>query len=161
MFIGLDAVAIGDQSGTLQSVGESHEIDRGALLGVGTAAGSPPGGLFAVGMLNFDELTEFLVAGVIGPSVRGWRLRISPGFSPVPHFAFSSFVNQNGKNLAAGCQIVKQAVVIGDRFYIEVSLVDGTNTEIDPANVLGITSGALGPNLVSIGIVQGGILSRP
>jgi hypothetical protein len=158
MIFGFQGHAIAGQptAGTLHSINDSHEVDRGSLLGVGTAAGSPPGGLFAVGMLAFDEFSEFIIAGV-----RGWRLRIEPNFPAVPHLALSAFVNNASKNLVAGAQIVKRATFVGGRFYIEAYLVDNTNTEIDPANVLGIVQGPLGPNLISIGIVRAGNLYQP
>jgi hypothetical protein len=138
---------------------QESRVDVGALLAVTTPAGSPPGGLQVIGAVGVDALTE----GTPAPGVRSWILQLAPGFQPVPHFLFAAFVNNAGPNLIGGCGIRFRSSGPFPPGFLEVYLVDSASPEVpvDPANVLGIIPGPVGPNLVSFGVLPGGAIFLP
>lgn len=145
---------------TLSGPSDYSVVQLGALLGVTTAAGSPPGGLLMVGGLHLVALDE----GAPAPGVRSWIVTLQAGFVPVPHFAFTSFISNVSKNLLPSCGIRFRALLPAspsDPFQAEIYLVDKDENYVDPANVLGTTAGPLGLNFVSLGVAIGGPTQIP
>ena len=146
--------------GVLQSVDLGHSVSIGALLGVtGPDDPSPTGGLLAVGMLGIVDMTRYLEA----PGVRGWRLEFAPGFIPVPQVPATAWINNAGPLLVGspGIRFRANGSMPFPPGFAEVWLVDAAGAPIDPAAVLGLVFGPLGPNFVSLSVVRGGILQRP
>jgi hypothetical protein len=139
--------------GSLGYVAEDGGVQIGALLGVNTAAGSPPGGLQAVGMLGVVALTEFAPA----PGVRGWELEIAPGFVPIPHLLAFGMVLNSPPLLVGSCSPRFAGVPPFPPGFARIWLVDGAENPIDPATVMGFGNG----NFVSFMVVKAGILQRP
>jgi hypothetical protein len=129
----------------------------GALLLVNTAAGSLPGGLQITGAVGIVGLTE----GAPALGVRSWVLELGPGFQAVPHFGASMFINNTGPNLVPSAGIRFRVMGPFPPGFLEIYLVDNAEVPIDPANVLGLLVGPVGPNLVSFYVIPGGTVQIP
>jgi len=132
----------------------------GALLGVtGPDNPSPEGGLLMAGGLQLAGMTRYLEA----PGVRGWRLEFAPGFVATPKFPSTAWINNAGPLLVGspGIRFRANGALPFPPGFAEVWLVDALGVPIDPAAVLSIVVGPLGPNFVSLGISAGGSLQVP